>query len=177
MALKMIDKFNPMIFIEHNPAKTVYLALLIISSTWLGLIFAAPWLFSERHPMAAIIIYQGFSAVCHQQIERSYLFNGLPLGVCARCTGIYFGFLAGLLLFPVVNGLKSVIIPKRRWLVIASIPLLIDFGVGVIGLIPNNFISRTATGLLFGAVLAFYLLPGLISAYETMTNIKSAPNI
>jgi len=61
--------------------------------------------------------------------------------------------------------------------VIASIPLLIDFGVGVIGIIPNNFISRTVTGLIFGAVLAFYLLPGLISAYEMMTNIKSAPNI
>ena len=166
-----------MIFIEYNPAKTVYIALLIISCTWLGLIFAAPWLISEHHPMAAIIIYQGFSAVCHQQLERSYLFKGLPLGVCSRCTGIYFGFLAGLLLFPVISGLKNVFIPKRRWLVIASIPLLIDFGIGVIGLIPNNFISRTATGLLFGAVLAFYLLPGLISACETMTNIKSAPNI
>ncbi|MCI0665828.1 MAG: DUF2085 domain-containing protein [Acidobacteria bacterium] len=167
-----------MIFFEHNATKTVYLALLIISCTWLGLIFAAPWLISERHPMAAIIIYQGFSAVCHQQLERSYLINGLPLGVCSRCTGIYFGFLAGLLLFPAISGWKRVFIPKRRWLVIASIPLLIDFGVGLIGLIPNNFMSRTATGLLFGAVLAFYLLPGLISAYEMMmTNIKSAPNI
>jgi uncharacterized membrane protein len=166
-----------MIFLEHKPAKTVYFALLIISCTWLGLIFAAPWLISERYPVTAILIYQAFSVVCHQQLERSYLFNGFPLGVCSRCTGIYFGFLVGHLLFPLVRGLTAVSIPKRRWLVIASIPLLIDFGGGAIGLITNNFVSRTATGFLFGAVLAFYLLPGLISAYATIANTESAPSI
>ena len=166
-----------MIFIEPRPAKTVYIALLIISCTWLGLIFAAPWLMTGRHPMSAIIIYQGFSAVCHQQLERSYLFNGFPLAVCSRCTGIYFGFLAGLLLLPLVRGLTAGSIPKRRWLAIAAIPLVIDFSVGAIGLINNTFFSRTATGFLFGAVLAFYLLPLLISAYATMANTESVRGI
>ena len=166
-----------MILLEHKPAKTVYIALLIISCTWLGLIFAAPWLMTGQHPMTAIIIYQGFSAVCHQRLERSYLFNGFPLAVCSRCTGIYFGFLAGLLLLPLVRGLTAGSIPKRRWLANAAIPLLIDFSVGAIGLINNSFFSRTATGFLFGAVLAFYLLPLLISAYATIVNTESAHGI
>jgi uncharacterized membrane protein len=156
-----------MAFIKNKPASCIYIGLLVISFTWLGLIFAAPCLMTERHTMAAILIYQGFSAVCHQQVERSYLLYGFPLAVCSRCTGIYLGFLAGLLLIPLVRGWIAVSIPKRIWLVIASIPLLLDFGGGAIGLITNNFFSRTSTGFLFGAVLAFYLLPGLISAYIT----------
>lgn len=33
--------------------------------------------------------------VCHQQPERSFFLNGLQLPLCARCTGIYAGLIAG----------------------------------------------------------------------------------
>lgn len=47
---------------------------------------------------------------------------------------------------------------------LASAPLLIDFAGDWLGLFSNTFISRATTGSLFGATVAFYLLPGLISA-------------
>ena len=31
------------------------------------------------------------SAVCHQMAERSFLFDGMQMPLCARCTGIYTG--------------------------------------------------------------------------------------
>jgi uncharacterized membrane protein len=41
-------------------------------------------------------IYLFFSAICHQLPARTWNLHGEPLAVCIRCTGIYFGFLAGL---------------------------------------------------------------------------------
>lgn len=34
--------------------------------------------------------------ICHQLPERTFFINGQPLPLCARCTGIYLGALAGL---------------------------------------------------------------------------------
>ena len=31
------------------------------------------------------------SAVCHQMVERSFIFDGMQMPLCARCTGIYIG--------------------------------------------------------------------------------------
>jgi hypothetical protein len=41
---------------------------------------------------------------------------------------------------------------------------VIDFAGGVLGLFANTFLSRALSGLLFGAVAAFYVTPGLVSA-------------
>lgn len=37
-------------------------------------------------------------AICHQILERSFLIDGSPMPLCARCTGIYLGVMAGFLL-------------------------------------------------------------------------------
>lgn len=36
---------------------------------------------------------------CHQKPERSFFFRGYQFPVCARCTGIYIGYLLAILLF------------------------------------------------------------------------------
>ena len=38
-------------------------------------------------------------AVCHQIGERSFMVNGEPLPLCARCTGMYVGVMIGLAYF------------------------------------------------------------------------------
>jgi hypothetical protein len=48
-------------------------------------VFAAPF---------APAIRIAFSAVCHQLPERSFLWLGGPMPVCARCLGLYAGLLA-----------------------------------------------------------------------------------
>jgi uncharacterized membrane protein len=145
----------------QNRSKMIYGALVACSLIWFGLIFAAPWLMSRRHLTASLMIYQGFSAICHQIPERSFFIAGFPLGVCSRCTGIYAGFLLGLFFYPMGRNLSAVTFPRRRWLILAALPLSVDFAGGLIGVFNNNQFSRTATGLIFGTVLAFYILPGL----------------
>lgn len=35
---------------------------------------------------------------CHQKSDRSFFYHGWQFPVCARCTGLYLGYLLGLLL-------------------------------------------------------------------------------
>src|SRR5262245_3313975 len=149
--------------LRHN-AMIVYAALFTLSILWAALVLAAPWLMAERHFLASAVIYKGFSAVCHQAPERSFYFHGRPMGVCSRCAGIYAGFIIGLLLYPFLRDLREDRFPPRWILIGAAIPTAIDFTGGILGLFANTFLSRTLTGMLFGAVAAFYMNPGLVSA-------------
>jgi uncharacterized membrane protein len=161
----------PLTVDPQNRSKVVYGAILVCSLGWLGLIFAAPWLMARRNMMASLMIYQGLSVICHQIPERSFLIAGFPLGVCSRCTGIYAGFSLGLFLYPIVRRINAAGFPEGRWLIIAALPLSIDFACGLIGVFNNTLLSRTATGLLFGTVLAFYILPGL--QYRTDNEVST----
>ncbi len=40
-----------------------------------------------------------FSLVCHQQLDRMFHINGIPMAVCSRCTGIYTGLFAAVAIF------------------------------------------------------------------------------
>src|SRR5215813_6967823 len=145
-------------------AMIVYAALMTMSILWMALILAAPWLMAERHFLASAAIYQAFSAVCHQMPERSFYFYGHPMGVCSRCASIYAGFIIGLSIYPFARDLREDRFPPRWILVGAAVPAVIDFTAGVSGLFANTFLSRALTGILFGAVAAFYITPGFVSA-------------
>jgi len=142
----------------------VYAALMTLSILWIAVILSAPWLMAERRFLASAAIYQGLSAVCHQTPERSFYFHGYPMGVCSRCASIYAGFVIGLLLYPFLRDVREDRFPPRWILIGAAVPTAVDFTVGVLGLLANTFLSRALTGILFGAVAAFYVTPGLVSA-------------
>jgi uncharacterized membrane protein len=144
----------------------VYAALVLISLAWLGLLFAPPLLMADGYPLSAMILYRSFSAICHQIPERSFHLHGFALGVCSRCTGIYIGFVIGLMLYPFARSLREEALPQRRWLILAGLPLLIDVGGGLLGLFNNTFLSRAVTGALAGSLAAFYILPGFISTFR-----------
>src|SRR4030095_2580674 len=155
--MNVTGRRNPMI---------VYAALMALSILWASLILAAPWLRAGRHFLASAVIYKGFSAVCHQAPERSFYFHGRPMGVCSRCASIYAGFIIGLLLSPFRRVLRDARFPPRWILIGAAVPTVLDFAGGVLGLFANSFPSRALTGVLFGAVAAFYITPGLVSAFN-----------
>jgi uncharacterized membrane protein len=147
-------------------AHVVYAALLMNVLAWLGVIYAAPWLAAGRHYTAALLLYSGFSAICHQLPERSFHLLGYPLAVCARCLGIYAGFLIGLLIYPLLRRVDEEATPARRWLLWAAAPAVIDYAGNAAGLFTNTFASRTVTGLIAGAAVAFYIFPGLVSIFR-----------
>lgn len=161
----------------RHDATIVYAVLMALSILWVALILAAPWLMAERHFLASAAIYQGLSAVCHQSPERSFYFHGHPMGVCSRCASIYAGFIIGLSLYPFARDLREDRFPPRWILIAASVPTAIDFTAGASGLFANSFLSRALTGLLFGAVAAFYMTPGLVSASNAFFAKHDVPHI
>jgi uncharacterized membrane protein len=147
-----------------------------LSILWVALILAAPWLMAERHFQASAVIYQSFSAVCHQAAERSFYFLGHPMGVCSRCASLYAGFIIGLALYPFARDLREDRFPPRWILIGAGAPMVIDFTAGILGLFANTFLSRALTGILFGAVAAFYITPGLVSALHDYPILERKEN-
>jgi len=126
------------------------------------LIVAAPLASSAGHPAWAFTIYRSFSYFCHQIPERSFFIAGHQFAVCARCTGLYAGFAAATMAYPLVRSLRQIEAPPRKWLFLAAAPLAMDFAVGYFGIWENTHSSRFATGALLGAVAVFYVMPGLM---------------
>lgn len=129
----------------------------------LAAIVLAPVLLAHQREFPASLIYRSFSYVCHQIPARSFQFAGHQLPVCARCLGLYAGFFVGALIYPIVSSLstKTPAMPARRWLLLALVPTVVDFGLDFLGWWENTHASRVSTGLLLGAALSFYVLPGL----------------
>jgi uncharacterized membrane protein len=143
----------------------------------MSLIVGAPLALDAGHPFWGLTIYRAFSYVCHQIPERSFFIAGHQFAVCSRCTGLYAGFTAATIVYPLVRSLRQTEAPARKWLFIAAAPLAIDFAVGYLGMWDNTHSSRFATGALLGAVAVFFVMPGLIdlSLREWGHNKRSIP--
>jgi len=126
-----------------------------------SLILVAPLAAASGHNEIAGAIYRGFSVLCHQRPDRSYFIDGHEFGVCSRCTGIYFGFALTLLAYPLLRSLRTTTTPARKWLLLAALPLVIDFSLTFFGVWENTHTSRLVTGLLLGSVAVFYVMPGI----------------
>ena len=149
-----------------------YLVFLAGAFTWCVLILVAPLLIHAGGSVAAWgnVLYEGFHRVCHQYDARTLHIAGEPLGVCSRCSGIYFAFLAGTLCYPLVRDLRRPVVPSRGLLIVALIPMLIDAGLGFAGLHEISTTTRLITGSVFGAVIPFVILPVALGAVIERTS-------
>ena len=126
------------------------------------LILGAPLALAGGHVNLGLTIYQSFANLCHQDPDRSFFIAGHKFAVCARCTGLYFGFALAVLVYPLVKSLRSVETPRRTWLFMAAAPMAVDFSLGFLGIWENTHLSRLSTGALLGTVSVFYVMPGLV---------------
>jgi len=67
-----------------------------LAIAWAILVPVAAFAASRTPPVEfggalAVVVYRIGSLICHQRPERSFYLFGVPLPVCARCTGIYAG--------------------------------------------------------------------------------------
>lgn len=93
----------------------------------------------------------GKATGCHQRPERSFFFHGKQFPVCARCTGVFLGELAGVVscrwFHPPV------------WLIAVFCGLmLLDWGVQALGWRESTNFRRLITGLLCGYALGYEML-------------------
>ena len=140
-----------------------------------GLLFSAPLAASAGHEAAARTVYRALYFVCHQMPERSFHVAGHPLAVCARCAGIYFGFAAAALAYPLVRPVRRTDAPARAWLLLAALPLGLDYGLNLAGLRENTHYSRALTGALLGAACVFYVVPGLVDLTRVREFFRTRP--
>jgi uncharacterized membrane protein len=151
---------------RHRLAHRIYGLTAVGTILWLAALFAAPWLRS-RASGAAAYLYACFSPFCHQNPARSFIFWGYPLAVCARCFGVYAGFAGGLLLYPFLRRYATVGPPRLRTLIAVSIPIVFDTGANLLGLWDTPGIIRFLTGFMWGLILPFYFLTGLIDLFSS----------
>ena len=111
-------------------------------------------------------MYGLFSPVCHQIEARSLEVLGLPLAVCTRCTAVYGGFLAGVLLYPLVRSVDHPVYPPRWITALAVFPMLVDVVMGWTGIHPVSGATRVFTGAFFGLIVPFVVLPALGEAVQ-----------
>lgn len=93
-------------------------------------------------------LYSFFSKVCHQFPSRSFTVAGHVLPVCARCTGIYSGFLIGALACAATG--RDVRIPFHRIWAAAALPMVVDVVLSLAGVWEGTLLSRALTGGFFG---------------------------
>lgn len=102
-----------------------------------------------------------FRVMCHGIARRCFELWGVPMPICARCTGIYIGMFAGLVLFAVLPRIEERV---ARWaLGIAIIPMAID-GLTQLAMLRESTNSlRLETGLAAGTALVFWALSAVES--------------
>ena len=101
------------------------------------------------------------SAVCHQMAERSFIFDGMQMPLCARCTGIYTGVFFAFCFFFLKKRMdagKTFSLPQAILTGLAILPVGID-GVGsYLGFWESSQFMRVLTGSMVGAIVPGFLL-------------------
>lgn len=108
--------------------------------------------------MIADLVHSVGFGICHQATARSFEAGGLQFPVCARCTGIYTGFVFGLVALFVLYRQRHRI-GRFSWLYIgfavgAVLFMGLDGVSSYLGLRVTTNAIRLLTGVLFGASIA-----------------------
>ncbi len=102
-----------------------------------------------------------FRALCHGIPNRCLELWNVPMPICARCTAIYVGLFAGIILFWFLPRLHE---HSARWILgIAALPMFVDGLTQLAMLRESNNPLRIETGLLAGATFAFWALSAVES--------------
>ena len=150
----------------------IYFIFTFLVILWCAGIVAAPLLRHAGLQSTADIAYSLFSRICHQNDVHSFHVEGEKFGVCIRCSAIYFGFLVGLLILPVLGALNRIRSPKPMYIIAVIIPMLIDALLNDSGFHISTTMTRLATGFLFGIVMPWCIMPHLLEACSQLLHKK-----
>jgi uncharacterized membrane protein len=156
-------------------ARIVYGILASGAMLWCAAILAAPLLsrLGGGYEAASGVLYAFFHPICHQLESHSMHIAGARLGVCARCSSVYFTFLLGLLAYPLFRPLRESWLPHRAVLIGAAMPMLLDVCLSLAGLHESTQLSRVLTGSAFGLTAPFFLVPAAIEGCAQLLASRS----
>ena len=165
-----VHRLAPSSSSHMNLARATYIAILAGTTLWCAALLLAPILDASSLFLWGGMVRDFFGKICHQLDERSFHLFGRPLAVCSRCATIYFAFLIGTLLYPLLRSLKSPVLPRRYWLVVALAPMLIDVAVEMVGIHEATNMTRALTGGLFGLIIPYFIIPAAVEAVQQLFN-------
>lgn len=101
-----------------------------------------------------------YAPVCHQDAGRSFAFAGAAQSVCARCSGLYWGGVVGLLAgaWFVVGRRRG---PRPVWLACVLVPNLVDAALPWIGWPGLTNLPRHVIAWPLGLVAGLFLAVGV----------------
>ena len=146
----------------------IYIMLLGAAILWCTLFVIRPVLMegSPSSQKISTIISIFFSPTCHQKSGRCIHIMGHPMAVCARCAGIYFGFLLGIIFYPFLKNRRLVNLSDRMLLFFAALPMAVEWGLTWILQTPSSNTMRNMTGLILGITVAVVILPYVFEIFE-----------
>ena len=150
-----------------NFSNTTYRVVFLSALIWCLFILSAPVALHLEATSFAHTVYGSYSRICHQLDSHSLHLFGAKLAVCARCTAIYFGFFAGVLLYPLYSR-KRRSQSVNRLLLLTSLPLLIDVFLNVLGINESTLFTRIFTGAIFGLSTPLMILEPADEAFNEL---------
>jgi uncharacterized membrane protein len=126
---------------------------------WLSGIFIEWTLpYFEKLIYLNLVADKAYSLVCHQDSEKLITGGIYSSKVCARCTGIYSGAVLTIVILFFLKISKKINI---KYLLISSIPILLDIIFYNIGIYSYSKSIAFTTGILFGSAGFFYIASGI----------------
>ncbi len=116
------------------------------------------------------------ASVCHQLPERSLIIGNLIMPVCARCNGIYLGFLISAIILFIIYRKRENELPPLYVIIILILFVISTIADGIISNFSpahtNNYL-RFITGFLSGSAAIVFLYPIFVFQYfRESINIK-----
>jgi uncharacterized membrane protein len=139
--------------IKPSVQRHASIVLAAISASILAASAACSWLVALGAPAQLRLL---FRLVCHGIPTRCLLLFGVPMPICARCTAIYGGLIAGALFFRLLPRIRET--TARIVVAVALAPLGIDGLTQLAHLRESTNALRVATGLVAGMAIALWIL-------------------
>ena len=136
--------------------------VLFLVAAWVFVILLAPIAKANDLVSVSNPIYGFYSYICHQIPSRSFHMLGHQFAVCSRCFGVYFGLVLGMIAYPLLRSMEEIEPLPRFWLILATIPMAIDWSLTVFGIWENTFFTRVTTGLILGIACSIFIVPALV---------------
>jgi uncharacterized membrane protein len=154
---------------DTGPARLALIGISLAAAVFVSGIFLAPLMASAGVPGGGLVASL-YAPLCHQSVDRSLALGTLTLSVCARCSGLYLGALAGLLL--AVWLLPGTVRPLRKSLFfVATLPTLLDALLPWVGLPSLSNMPRFVLALPAGLVIALFLAVGIVDLVKQSRSV------
>lgn len=168
------DRVYPPLPLAHRLIVKLDRVIYRVAKRWLFLVssvffvhvlslFLAPVLASAGYERAARPIYAINGLFCHQMDERSFHVFGEKMACCERCAAIYGALLLAALVYAAIRA--RIAKPRLTDLALLALPIAVDGGAQALGLWDSTTATRVLTGSLFGAGVAWFLMPYLDAGF------------